>query len=284
MIDREAGRRFIRANFGPDDRLAVVLIQKQSGSVVQRLASAAQIADEKFQNWLRYMNAQKHEVYVSMNPLRSEARGRTKSDLAGVSHVYLDFDEGGDRAVAALQAREDLPTPNELIETSPGHWQAIWRVEGFDTGRAEALMRGMVRELGADPAATDASRVLRMPGYVNHKRDSAFLIRATELSDAVRHPSDFPEYGAQLRSEVAAGANRAPRSNVAGLSQSERDWAYAKRALARGDDPSAVIEAITAYRPDKPNPSYYAEHTVRKALAEVHSTAPDSPGSVLLDR
>src|SRR4051812_48376985 len=89
-MDREAGRRFIRANFSPEDRLAVVLIQKHSSSVTQRLASAAQIADEKFQNWLRYMNAQKHEVYVSMNPLRPEARGRTKADVAGIRHVYLD--------------------------------------------------------------------------------------------------------------------------------------------------------------------------------------------------
>lgn len=57
----------------------------------------------------------RHEGYVSMNPLRSEARGRTKSDLHGVQHVYLDLDNDGDRAVAAMQAREDLPTPNHLI-------------------------------------------------------------------------------------------------------------------------------------------------------------------------
>lgn len=284
MIDREAGSRFINANFGPDDRLAVVLIQRQSGSVIQRLASAAQIADDKFQNWLRYMNAQKHEVYVSMNALRPEARGRTKSELAGISHVYLDFDDGGDRAVTAMQAREDLPAPNHLIETSPGHWQAIWRVEGFQAGDAEALMRGMVRDLGADPAATDASRVLRMPGYFNHKRDSAFLIRTSKLSDAVSRPADFPDYSSQLRSEAHAKANRTPSSNNPVRSQSERDWAYAKRALARGDDPSAVIQSIAAYRPDKPNPTYYAEHTVWKAVAELRGKTPDSPDSAQLDR
>ncbi len=116
-------------------------------------------------------------------------------------------------------------------------------------------MRGMVRELGADPAATDASRVLRMPGYFNHKRDAAFLIRPSELSDAVSRPADFPEFSSQSRSEVHARTNGALGSGARGQSQSERDWAYAKRALARGDDPSVVIGAIAAYRPDKPNPT-----------------------------
>jgi hypothetical protein len=53
-------------------------------------------------------------------------------------------------------------------------------------------------------------------------------------------------------------------------SQSERDWGYALRALARGDEPDEVARAIAAYRPDKPNPKYYAEHTVEKALAALN--------------
>lgn len=145
-------------------------------------------------------------------------------------------------------------------------------------------MRGMVRDLGADPAATDASRVLRMPGYFNHKRDAAFLIRSSELSDAVSRPADFPEFSSRGRSDAHAHTSSAARSGGHGQSQSERDWAYAKRALARGDDPSVVINAIAAYRPDKPNPTYYAEHTVRKALTELRSTAHQSPGSAQFDR
>ena len=50
-----------------------------------------------------------------------------------------------------------------------------------------------------------------------------------------------------------------------GRTQSERDWRFALRALARGDDPVAVADAIAAYRHDKPNPQYYAEYTVQKA-------------------
>ena len=55
-------------------------------------------------------------------------------------------------------------------------------------------------------------------------------------------------------------------------SQSEHDWAYAKRALARGDDPEVVIQRIADYRAeDKDDPNYYARHTVAKAQAHLSS-------------
>ena len=60
------------------------------------------------------------------------------------------------------------------------------------------------------------------------------------------------------------------------MSQSEHDWAYAKRALARGDDPEEVIRRIADYRAtDKHDPAYYARHTVEKALTELQSRPAD---------
>ena len=110
-MEKQAATTYIRSNFRPDDRLAVVLIQKSTGSVVQRVSSAGQIASEEFQRWLRYMNREKHEVYISMNALQPGARGRTKADVGEVRHVYLDFDVKGDEAVRNLRDREDLPMP-----------------------------------------------------------------------------------------------------------------------------------------------------------------------------
>jgi hypothetical protein len=54
------------------------------------------------------------------------------------------------------------------------------------------------------------------------------------------------------------------------MSQSEDDWAYAKRALARGDDPEEVIRRIADYRAgEKHDPIDYARRTVTKAQAEL---------------
>jgi hypothetical protein len=49
------------------------------------------------------------------------------------------------------------------------------------------------------------------------------------------------------------------------LSQSEHDWAFAKRALARGEPLEEVIRRIAQYRAAyKSNPLYYARYTVEK--------------------
>ena len=63
-----------------------------------------------------------------------------------------------------------------------------------------------------------------------------------------------------------------PRTN---LSQSEHDWAFAKRALARGDDPQEIVRRIADYRSDdKADPRDYAHRTVEKAQAELASAKP----------
>jgi hypothetical protein len=269
-IDREIAPRYIRENFEPTDRLAIVLLNKRSGSVTQRLASAEKIATADFQAWLRYHNARRSEVYISMNALAGDARGRTKADVAIVRHVYLDFDENGTAAVVALVKREDLPKPNYLVNSSPDKWQVVWKVEGFVKEEAEALQQALVRETGADPAATDSARVLRLPGFYNHKYVSPYFVRVESLAAERYRPEQFPKFPADERlGRSNTNGTRNPsrqRPTSRAISQSERDWAFAKRALARGEPQDAVIDAIASYRRyDKHNPQYYAELTVRNA-------------------
>jgi hypothetical protein len=54
------------------------------------------------------------------------------------------------------------------------------------------------------------------------------------------------------------------------LSQSEHDWAYAKRSLAKGVPAEEVIGQIASFRGrDKHNPEDYARRTVEKAQAQL---------------
>jgi Single-strand binding protein family len=77
-----------------------------------------------------------------------------------------------------------------------------------------------------------------------------------------------PAKGERTPEPKQTGLGRAPET----LTQSERDWAYAKRALARGDDPEEIIRRIADYRADeKHDPEYYARHTVAKAQAELQN-------------
>jgi hypothetical protein len=266
-MQKDTGASYIRDNFESADRLAVVLINRRSGSVTQRIAPARQIASPEFQAWLKERNQTGAEIFVSMNALHELAHGRTRADVAVVRHLYLDFDNDGTKAVERLQSREDMPRPNYVLNTSPDHWQVSWRVQGFTKDQAEDVMRGMVREFGADPAATDSSRVMRIPGFVNHKRHPAHLIRAERLATAVYSPGQFPRLQHDERRTATPDADRHAHPVPAGhSSQSELDWAYARRALARGEPAETVIAAIADYRRgEKSDPEYYARLTVQKA-------------------
>ncbi len=280
-MDRDAAAQYLRENFEPGDRLAVVLLNKRTHEVIQRIASAERIAGEDFQAWLRFQNSSGYDIHISMNALANGARGRTKADVQTIRHIYLDFDEDGTAAVEKLLAREDLPKPNYLINTSPDHWQVVWKVQGFGKDEAEHLQQALVRDMGADPAATDCARVLRLPGFRNHKYDEPFWVASETHAEATYQPDHFPSFPVQerhaLRRENGWTADRSRPSGK--ISQSERDWAYAKRALARGESPALVAAAIANYRRfDKHDPRYYAELTVRKASESLEAERAQSAG------
>ena len=142
------------------------------------------------------------------------------------------------------------------------------------------MQHAMVREFGGDPAATDSTRVLRLPGFANKKYDQDFYVQARVESTQTYHLRDFKvpvdsQDAPRHHNEETARSHRAPGT---ALSQSEHDWAYAKRALARGDEPEEIIRRIADFRAgDKSDPEYYARHTVAKAQAELErKTAPTS--------
>ena len=157
---------YIRSGFRPRDRHALFLLHRRSGGVIQRVVSAEDIAGDETLRWLARKNREGFEVYVGMNALKPQAQGRTKADIADIRHLYLDLDRDAEATLSSLQARDDTPEPNRVLDTSPGKLQVVWRVERFTLDEAESLQRRLAGEFGADPAATDAARVLRLPGFL----------------------------------------------------------------------------------------------------------------------
>jgi hypothetical protein len=73
------------------------------------------------------------------------------------------------------------------------------------------------------------------------------------------------------------------RSELRHISQSERDWAHVKSALASGADPEELITQLAHSRAnDKSDPQYYARLTVTKALADLQMHKPVSGSSLVL--
>jgi hypothetical protein len=273
-----SGPEYILDNFAPNDRIALLVLNRGLRETIQRITSAEKAASPEFQSWLRYKNANGSDIFVGMNPLRQDASTRTKEDIDSIRHVYLDLDQGGPRVVESLENSTVLPKPNYVLTTSPQKFQIVWKVEGINVDEAEALLRVMARQFAGDPAATDATRVLRLPGFANKKYPSNFNVEVRKESTEIYRLRDFR---LQLDSQDSVGHHHQSRpkrdaSSSRMLSQSEHDWAFAKRALRRGDDPETVIQRIADFRAaDKPNPNYYARHTVANALADLDTNKPD---------
>jgi hypothetical protein len=263
---------YVFALHDPSDHAAVLVRNRLRQQTTQRILPAETIAGAPFQSWLHQQNESGADIFIGMNPVREGSRSRTKEQIREIRHTYLDLDEEAGASLHAIRTSGDVPPPNFVLDTSPGKHQVVWRVEGFDTTQAEALLRALASQYGGDPAATDISRLLRLPGFKNQKYNEAFLIRAHHETDAVYHQQDLhihedsPESPKDV-TESLGGTRRMPTGH---RSQSEADWAYAKRALARGDDPEIIIQRIADYRADeKSDPNYYARHTVTKAQAEL---------------
>jgi hypothetical protein len=159
-------------------------------------------------------------------------------------------------------------------------------VTGFSSQEAEVLLHALCYQFDGDPAATDSTRVLRLPGFTNQKVCGEFIVQARHESNTVHTPRDFAlQEDSRETPRHTVERHERPRTMPADhRSQSESDWAYAKRSLARGDDPEEVVRRIADYRSaDKPDPEYYARHTVMKAGAQLEQEQRNRGASKVVD-
>ena len=271
---------YVRELFEPTDNAAILVRNRGTGKTVQRISKAETIASPEFQAWLAARSAAGSDVYVGMNPIKEGAYSRTKENIKDIRHVYLDLDKNGDKSLEAIRNSTEVPPPNFVLDTSPGKHQVVWKVSGFSQDEAESLLHDLANQFAGDLAATDSTRVLRLPGFANRKLPDEFIVQARQESDAVYTLRDFTIDEDTPETPRHFGDYRQREQTITSdhKSQSEYDWAYAKRALARGDDPEVVIRRIADYRSeDKADPDYYARHTVTKAQAALRTTATQTP-------
>jgi RepB DNA-primase from phage plasmid len=182
---------YILDNFEQTDRIAMLVLNRDFGETIQRITSAQKAASPEFQAWLRYKNANGSDIYIGMNPLKKDASTRTKEEIESIAHVYLDLDHGGAEALEVVENSSAVPKPNYVLGSSPEKYQIVWKVEGMNLEEAEGLLHAMATELGGDPAATDATRVLRVPGFGNKKYETNFYVQARREATEKYHLRDF---------------------------------------------------------------------------------------------
>jgi DNA primase RepB-like protein len=174
-IDRGAPVRFLRAAFAPNDSIGVLLKTYRTGQVIQRIVRVTTASSDRFQAWLRYLNAHGWNVYVGVNAYRP-GRSRAREAVAEVRHLFLEEDGDGPGLLAALSTRPDLPPPSYVLHSSPGRLHVLWRVRDIVPSRVEQLQKQLARELLTDRAATSCTQTTRLPGFFNHKRKPSIRV------------------------------------------------------------------------------------------------------------
>lgn len=264
----QIAQRFLARCFRPEETIALLLRREQAASITQRVVRLESALRTRYQSWLTYENCTGANVYVAANPLLAGCRKRTKESIASIRHLYLDIDTDGDTRLAALRRSNSVPPPTAILSTSPGRYQVLWQVTGFDFAYQEQALKLLALAFGGDPACTDCNRVLRVPGFLNRKYNPTHRITVEYVDDSVSTPADF-----QLNipaSETTAfaledgGRIWAPRH-----SNSENDWSWVCHQLAQGKDAKKLTRELASRRSDKPNPVYYAQRTVDVASARL---------------
>jgi hypothetical protein len=264
----QTAHEFLTRCFHPGETIALLLRREDPASTTQRIVTLEQATAPRYFAWLRYENHNGANVYVAANPLLRGSRKRTKDCIAEVRHLYIDIDVDGEERIAALRASDVVPVPSTILSTSPGKYQALWRVEGFDFDQQENTLKLLVIAFGGDSACTDRNRVLRVPGFLNRKYDPAHPVSVEYPRNSVSHLDDFRLDDALLNAAMplrSASRTYATAKNT----HSEHDWAWAVQQLSLGEDAGKLTLALASRRSDKPNPLYYAQRTVDIASARL---------------
>jgi hypothetical protein len=260
-MNTQTAYEFLTRCFHPGETIAVLLRKDNPASTTQRIVRLEQALAPRYLAWLRYENHNGANVYVAANPLRSGSHKRTKDCIAEVRHLYIDIDVDGEDRIAALRASDAVPDPSMILSTSPGKYQALWRVKGFDFDQQENTLKSLVIAFGGDSACTDRNRVLRVPGFSNRKYDPAHPVSVEYPSDTIYHPEDFRLDDAL--SNAVLPLRCTARTYATGKNtHSEQDWAWAVQQLSLGEDAANLTLELASRRSDKANPLYYAQRTI----------------------
>ena len=117
-VDLDQTRNFLGACFAPDDFVRVLLKGRTNpppggavagtpdtiGFARSHAKPSSVVAGGGFLSFLKDANLNGCHVYFNVNPVRPDARGGTKGDIARAARVWIDVDGGVDEVFERLAA------------------------------------------------------------------------------------------------------------------------------------------------------------------------------------
>jgi len=142
---------------------------------------ASQLADASLS--LYYENRQGQNIHIGANARRQ--RGDSKSNgVACARCIFADFDEMDVATARQRWLKVGLPPPTLMVASGHGI-HAYWRLKEplQDLKAWSWVQKRLIQLLDSDGAIHDPARLMRLPGYTNHKKPKAIcrIIEADPL-------------------------------------------------------------------------------------------------------
>lgn len=215
--------------------------------------------------------------YIGVAP-RTKKSG-TKEAVAKVQALWADYDADkldDDKEAARASARLLMPPPSFVVDTGYGY-HAYWLLDTpAGPSEAEEAMRA-IRIVTNGDNVCDASRIMRLPGTWNIKKDEPVECTIVEAHPDLRYAlSDLVACAAvpeSVRRLVVTGQFDSDDFK----SRSERDW-HVINALLRAGVSNDVIRAIFDYQlvgqkhQEVPG-SRYLDRTITQAAAQAEGAS-----------
>jgi len=231
----------------PEDLVEIRPLQPWQG---QRVWTKAGDLGDHVQR-MQAENERGADLFAGVLP-RTKDGGGTADDVAGGHVIWADFDHCEPEEAAELTGKLGVPMPSMVVATGHGA-HLFWRLESFTPkeeiykivcGLISFLLDKKETQNYIDKSAKDPARILRLPGFVNHKPPAARARILCSDSSLRYKPSDFDAYTAKREPKKVPVAAKQPIA-YAPIGEAER---RAKAYLDKMDGSSEGGRTNTAFR------------------------------------
>jgi hypothetical protein len=183
---------FIQRRFEPQDNICFTLISPDKN--VKNIFTKVSELNSEFVQYLHQQN-DTYNIYIGMNAynpaLSGETIGRTEENVVAIRNLYADADQNGADVLQEITTSSDVPKDADILESSPGKYQFMWRVQDMPKEEAKGVLKAIAQKFHTDPAVTDVARILRVPGFKNIKYPAQPVVRVVRESSQRFARTDF---------------------------------------------------------------------------------------------
>lgn len=164
-------------------------------------------------------------LYFCVGTLRAGVNGRNKNNVGWIAGLHADVDHKDHPDVdpgEIIRRVDQTLLPASIVVGTGGGLHAYWLFREAEpatpetVARIEAALGRLAHHVGGDPSCAEISRLMRVPGSTNYKRETPILVRVLRDRPAARYEfSELEEWLGEARPLLQRRAK--PNGNGAGM-------------------------------------------------------------------